>query len=244
MKVKILIALVLAAVSSLAAAESAYSDTGRRILLASADKPAKNGAKIENVTDQISALSKQISNDSSGLVNKLKGKYTEISDVQTFSSGNAIADVMFGAKDKFNLVYNAKIDEVDVDAGKMFVTIVDGEAQAIKETLGYGHKQMAQEIISENRGKGRTLDLYGQINSILWARHVSKKYKAEDVGLAIFLSEHADILKIDTVAWVLADNGYPVTAVQMIYKPAIEKLKNGSEAAEVAKYEGYMADII
>ncbi len=223
---------IVAVSSSALAAPKAKKTKSKQTKEVTIQDPAKEMVKLG---DEIS----KIANDG---ITKLQGKYINIIDNTSFSSGNILADAMFNAGSKFEIIYNVKVENVDAESRKMVVKIIDGEIYTKQDTLGSGNKGRAAEVIENNRGKEMTRSMTADLNGILWKAHENAKYKKEHLLYAIWLSEKAsEIGEIDTACWVLADNGFPRSAV-FTYEAAIEKYQ--SQGKDASKYKQYLQDII
>ncbi len=168
------------------------------------------------------------------------GSFFTYKDTVKLSSGNVLADGLFGAESVFNIYYKAKIENTDVENDEILVTIMDGELEKVKDS-SYQVNRFRQ-FVDEQRGKPKALPFGYLVNQQLWKKFEENKLKESDLADNMLLFMLAgNYHQMDTVANVSAKLGYPKFAVE-VYNTGIKIMEEKGE--DTSKFMAYREKMV
>lgn len=152
------------------------------------------------------------------------GNFITYKDTMSMSSGNFLADGIFGAGSVYNVYYSAKIENINRDENKIIVTIADGKLERVKDSA-YNYNSFVR-LVNEQRSKMKTMNISSMVNLTLWDKFEKNQITKKDLPNTLVLLDIAgSVEELDTVAQIAAKLGYPRFGVA-VYEVAMNNLKD------------------
>lgn len=170
-----------------------------------------------------------------------KGSVITYTDQVSMSSGNFLADGLFGANSVYKMIFTARIDDVSLDDDRIVITILDGRMSKIKDSTSQPGNFV--KYLNEQRGTTKNYSLAAMLNVKLMDKLKAGEISDKDVNNIIMLYfGNAGRDEMDTIANAMAKLGFPRFSVA-VYGLIRSDMKNkGDDTSGInAKIDDVMA---